>query len=602
MWLLNTTTIQLEPRNDQGTRYAILSHRWEDGELSFGDIGDVEVASQRKGFQKVKQFCAFARRRGYAYAWVDTCCIDKKSSAELSEALNSMYRYYEEAGICFVYLYDVVHRADLARSSWFSRGWTLQELLAPTKLLFVNRDWEPLLSRRQSALMVEKRTGIPRSALTHFNSSSHCIAEKFSWSARRVTDREEDRAYCLLGLLDINMPVLYGEGKRAFQRLQEEIMKVNTDMSLFLWQGPACPAFGMLAEDPSCFRQFPAHASHAYHDDLFRLSEGWSINNAGISMTASIEPYLLTAELDGIFALYLHQPHRFASSPGYVILVQEVDQGGDIITFARVAIDGETWKSHLRTHRGAQMPFPTRVEKLRLTRHPLMLAHELEASIGLRVKFHSCPSIECVAFERPVRNPGAMLRNWSASRRLPTRNMEWEISIRPRAAAGIHCCLVIKLVDDVELLVCLGIDDAFRPFCIVLPLSHEIYNDDLDERGILREYCRSAKRHHKEHETVVTESKMVCVRGREKDTFIETPLGLDAEFSTTSGSCVNYTATIDFRFQEFILRYLPDADVSFGESLACVSRGVFERLRSVENSLEEVRRYHLLVSRASLMN
>ena len=161
-------------------------------------------------------------------------------------------------------------------------------------------------------------------------------------------------------------------------------------------------------------------------------------------------------------------------------------------------------KSHLRIHHRAHMPFPTLVNQLRLTRQPLLLTREFETRIGLRVRFQSHSCIECIAFGRPLDDPCAKLRDWPESLRVARSTMEWEVSICPRAATGIHCCLIIKLVDDVELLVCLGMDDTFRPFCIGLPLSHGVYND-LDERIILREYCRSAKRGYTENETVITD-------------------------------------------------------------------------------------------------
>ncbi|KAF2993357.1 hypothetical protein E8E13_001411 [Curvularia kusanoi] len=240
MWLLNTHTFKLEEFYSDVPSYAILSHRWQqDEEVSFGGLEGPHPYSNRAGYKKIKDFCAEAQRRRLAYVWVDTCCIDKKSSAELSEAINSMYTYYNQAKICYVYLYDVDSMKDFRQSSWFTRGWTLQELLAPPKLHFFNHVWKPISSRRKLASKIGGTTGIPVSALQHLDLAGYCVAEKFSWSAYRQTTREEDRAYCLLGLFQINMPLLYGEGARAFHRLQEEIMKTSTDMSIFMWQGLA---------------------------------------------------------------------------------------------------------------------------------------------------------------------------------------------------------------------------------------------------------------------------------------------------------------------------------------------------------------------------
>ena len=124
MWLLNTQTLKLEAFLRNVPSYAILSHRWEDEELSFGDV--TPEHQHLKGYHKVKAFCDEANRNHFQYAWADTCCIDKKSSAELGEAINSMYMWYERAEICYAYLCDVKGIDDIAQSSWFTRGWTLQ--------------------------------------------------------------------------------------------------------------------------------------------------------------------------------------------------------------------------------------------------------------------------------------------------------------------------------------------------------------------------------------------------------------------------------------------------------------------------------------------
>jgi hypothetical protein len=244
MWLLNTHTFRLEEFYTNVPSYAILSHRWKEGEeLSFGGLEEPHPHSNRTSYKKIKDFCEEARKRQLTYAWADTCCIDKKSSAELSEAINSMYTFYNRAAICYVYLYDVDTLREIEQSSWFTRGWTLQELLAPSQLHFFNCTWEPIGSRRSLAPTIERITAIPSAALQDFSPAEYCVAEKLSWAAKRTTAREEDCAYCLLGLFQINMPLLYGEGTKAFQRLQEEIMKTSTDMSIFLWQGPAVDAF-----------------------------------------------------------------------------------------------------------------------------------------------------------------------------------------------------------------------------------------------------------------------------------------------------------------------------------------------------------------------
>ena len=171
------------------------------------------------------------------------CCIDKTSSAELSEAINSMFSWYQNAAICYAYLSDVPKCADVltvdsmfSRSRWFTRGWTLQELIAPNNLTFFSMDWHPFGTKVELSSRVSSITGIERTFLSGKDLESASTAKRMSWAASRKTSRVEDIAYCLLGIFDINMPLIYGEGKKAFRRLQEEIMKSRSeDHSLFAW-------------------------------------------------------------------------------------------------------------------------------------------------------------------------------------------------------------------------------------------------------------------------------------------------------------------------------------------------------------------------------
>ena len=201
--------------------------------------------------------------------WVDTCCIDKRSSAELSEAINSMFRWYENSSICYAYLHDVSgplfptarNNESYANSNgwpeWFSRGWTLQEMIAPRDVQFFNKDWHPIGAKRILSPILESITRVPQHILQEGPSSNRpCVAQIMSWAANRTTTRVEDRAYSLMGLLDVNMPMLYGEGKKAFHRLQLEIIRTSNDQSIFAW---GCNSFNVrtgsiLADDPSLFQ------------------------------------------------------------------------------------------------------------------------------------------------------------------------------------------------------------------------------------------------------------------------------------------------------------------------------------------------------------
>lgn len=295
MRLLNTSTLEFkEFLGDKIPAYAILSHVWSDEEVSYDDYL-ARGRGEGHGYRKIRKLCELAKDLlspsiSLEWAWIDTCCIDKRSSAELTEAINSMFKWYKNAHVCFVFLPDVHHLSDESTESplgadvngvpfshddflgsrWFTRGWTLQELLAPNTVLFFNTAFEILGSKSQLATfrelerIIAKASGIDEIAMSAFalDTVDFCIAQKMSWAARRQTTREEDLAYCLLGLFDVNMPLLYGEGfANAFLRLQSEIMARSNDDSIFAWDVLECeslpnierPWSGMLAPSPRNF-------------------------------------------------------------------------------------------------------------------------------------------------------------------------------------------------------------------------------------------------------------------------------------------------------------------------------------------------------------
>ncbi|EEU34062.1 uncharacterized protein NECHADRAFT_28132, partial [Fusarium vanettenii 77-13-4] len=250
MWLINTSTLSLELfARSEGVPYAILSHTWggDDEEVTFQDMDDIEHREIKAGWAKIKKTCQLANNMGLDYAWVDTCCIDKTSSAELSEAINSMFSWYRDSKICFVYLCTRKHEPqlhtsgnllddELASYKWFQRGWTLQELIAPSHMSFFNEDWEILGTKESLRDHLARITGIDTVVLKSVETLQNInIGKRFSWAAKRETKRVEDIAYCLLGIFGINMPLLYGEGSRAFIRLQEEIARSTNDLTLFAW-------------------------------------------------------------------------------------------------------------------------------------------------------------------------------------------------------------------------------------------------------------------------------------------------------------------------------------------------------------------------------
>lgn len=242
MWLLNTHTLTLRGFTANVPAYVILSHTWWQEEVTFDDISKPAQRAKMKGFAKIVGCCKQAVQDGFEWAWIDTCCIDKRSSAELSEAINSMYKWYWDAAICYAYLQDV---SDLPappiidNSNWFRRGWTLQELLAPLHVEFYTRSWTFIGTKAGLEPTVRKITDIDGRFLEDRTAIQNAsIGTKFSWASRRKTTREEDIAYCLLGLVGIKMPMLYGEGSRAFYRLQLEILKQSNEHTIFAWDYP----------------------------------------------------------------------------------------------------------------------------------------------------------------------------------------------------------------------------------------------------------------------------------------------------------------------------------------------------------------------------
>ena len=299
MRLLHVDTLELHEFDDKIPEYAILSHRWQDDEVSYKDVRKRQNLSSQ-GWQKVENFCQLVQREKphMQYAWIDTCCIDKRSSAELSEAINSMYMWYELAEVCFVYLSDVDrYSSDSAgedsfrKSVWFTRSWTLQELIAPCDVYFVASNWLTIIGTKQTlAKPIADVTRIDVRLLEipfyDFSGNKFSIAQKMSWAATRVCARAEDRAYSLMGLFDVNMPLLYGEGgRKAFIRLQTEILKISDDESIFAWRRDLVrnrpQREAMLAPSP---RQF-WHSNNIIRHNFTPRSE-YAMTNKGIRFEA----------------------------------------------------------------------------------------------------------------------------------------------------------------------------------------------------------------------------------------------------------------------------------------------------------------------------
>ena len=332
MRLLNTGTREFEEFFDGlMPEYAILSHRWGDKEVSYKQFRKDSVPPDSPGLVKIQNFCRLAAERGFQWAWIDTCCIDKRSSAELSEAINSMYKWYERSAECYVYLADVkfssgeislknrsgeafwhvpegwpTFKERLTKSSWFERGWTLQELIAPTKVVFYESRWSEIGPLEQVYRDVAKVTRIGENRLAPPNvwrSHRASVAARMSWASRRQTKVEEDLAYCLLGLFNVNMPPLYGEGvTKAFYRLQAEIMKISDDESLFAWTSDQGGS-GLLAAQPSYFADSGDIIAETYLRSASRPP--YSMTNKGLEIAVPKKHLQLFSQENGTIRFFL---------------------------------------------------------------------------------------------------------------------------------------------------------------------------------------------------------------------------------------------------------------------------------------------------------
>ncbi|KAG1785873.1 heterokaryon incompatibility protein-domain-containing protein, partial [Suillus plorans] len=244
-------------------KFAMLSHRWLDtGEPTFQGMSELQedMSKNSAGYHKLTKFCEKAREYDCQLAWSDTCCINKNSSAELDEAIQAMFNWYHNAAICIAYLASSSSVSDFAQEPWFTRGWTLQELLAPEKMKFYGKNWEPLsdnlddkhprdlttpsedeistpVAPSQSDILtaITRLTEIERHDLVSFSRGIHNVHQRLRWASRRTTTRIEDMAYSLIGIFDISLSITYGEGQRSWFRLMEIILQQCKSWEVFVW-------------------------------------------------------------------------------------------------------------------------------------------------------------------------------------------------------------------------------------------------------------------------------------------------------------------------------------------------------------------------------
>ncbi len=216
--------------------YCILSHRWEYEEVDFHDVQNRSPdLCNKKGYTKIQRCCEIAASTGFEYIWIDTCCIDKTNELELTNTLASMFQYYRDAQVCYTYLADVTSSdnpydagSNFRQSIWFTRGWTLQELVAPLYVIFFDQDWKEIGTKSSLQAVLTETTRIPSQVLLMNYGGKISVAERQVWAENRDTAVAEDRAYCMMGLLGVRMPVRYGEGgESASKRLDNEIIRLK---------------------------------------------------------------------------------------------------------------------------------------------------------------------------------------------------------------------------------------------------------------------------------------------------------------------------------------------------------------------------------------
>ncbi|KAL4065812.1 hypothetical protein V8B97DRAFT_2010153 [Scleroderma yunnanense] len=255
-------------------QYATLSHRWEWPEPLLHDIHGQVIYDMdlTYGIIKLQSFCTASRDRNFTWAWSDTCCIDKESSAELQESIGSMFSWYRRSALTIVYLADVSDDDALTSSEWFERGWTLQELLAPSTLLFFMQDWSLYRGhmasnhKEDSTVLTKlaKVTNIASHHLTHFLPGTDDARLRLQWASTRRTMRSEDVAYSLFGVFDLRLSIFYGEGReKALGRLLGEIILQSGDISVLDWVGEASSCHSCFPARITVYQTLPCPSTYA---------------------------------------------------------------------------------------------------------------------------------------------------------------------------------------------------------------------------------------------------------------------------------------------------------------------------------------------------
>ncbi|KAH9990067.1 hypothetical protein F4779DRAFT_610172 [Xylariaceae sp. FL0662B] len=471
MRLLNAKQIRLESFPNAETPYVpdyvILSHRWRDREISFQEIQSLTPELENTdGYMKIKRCCEIAVSVGFDYVWVDTCCIDKTNLVDLSESLNSMFQWYRQAQACYAYLFDVPSDEDpssknskFRTSQWFTRGWTLQALVAPLSLTFFGEDWKEVGSKSSLYKVISEITGITWQVLLSNHAGEISVAQRMSWAAERETARVEDQAYCLMGLFGVRMPILYGEGENAFIRLQLEIIKTSDDQSIFAWtSGRQGSGTGLLATSPKDFK----HCGNTYrHGETSQTSE-FSITNKGMHIHLPMIPVHCAGPDKRLFLGVLGC--QFGKGPYPLgIYLESCEKDPKSYTRVRVNEVKEMWSSF----------FESKTEVYVREKDPT----RLEVSDWMKVESQY---IFCMR-NRPPGNPSVFHNDYCGW----TIN-EGEIRLRFRGS-GHSGVLVFKNSTGQAFAVVMGIHN-WNTWCDIMP---DVENMDFE--GIAREFWEGSR-------------------------------------------------------------------------------------------------------------
>jgi hypothetical protein len=442
--------------------YAILSHTWGSDEVVWEDF-QRGIATQKEAFAKVRYSCLQAVSDGLEWVWIDSACIDKSSSAELSESINSMYDWYQRAETCYTHLEGVAATADVTQTAgefagckWFTRGWTLQELLASREITFFSENWVKLGYKAALSRPLSVITGIDEDILTGARAlESASIAKRMSWAAYRKTTRPEDVAYCLIGIFGVNMPMLYGEGQKAFLRLQEEIMKLSDDQSLFAWANlDASPEsyHGLLAKSPLDFAY--SKSVLPYQDWEFRPP--FQVTNRGLRIDLPLTPHEEEPGTIFIAALDCPVPPDYEDSSFLAIYLKKLSHGDQQYTriragqFAKVRERGKRQTVFVKQNTSAiadtSKIFPQHIFQLRIG--PSTSEYKVIEMIASVKRQGSQPKV--------ILSSIANVRDWVPK---PVA----AAFVGPKASGQLACAVMFERVEDGErVLILLGAANGLR--------------------------------------------------------------------------------------------------------------------------------------------